>query len=327
MLQKRVKGYNLMQNTVIYRTGTYGKRVLECLKIKKTVVSMFLVTAKNNEKSVEGIPVYDLSEVDIKCFSDADVIVAVDEQYHEDIKKAVVERFDLKTLDHFCFFKKKDIDKLFRDTHPFDTRKFLWSVEPVSRLYGNERGTPVDRLYIERFLKMQSNRIKKRECILEVGEDTYSKRFFPNSKHDILNYSEGMDLTKEESLPKNKYDVFICTQVFHQIYDVKSAIRGAYNVLKPGGIMLATVCGNISKLARNDEYEHFWGFTKLSIGMLIKEVFGNDVEIESYGNIAIANAFIQGIPVEEMNLNLFDINDDDFTICISIVAKKNLRSL
>ena len=86
--------------------------------------------------------------------------------------------------------------------------------------------------------------------------------------------------------------------------------------------MLATVCGNISKLARNDEYEHYWGFTNLSIGLLIQEMFGNDIEVESYGNVAIANAFIQGIPVEEMDSSLFDMKDEDFTICISVVATK-----
>ena len=189
-------------------------------------------------------------------------------------------------------------------------------------MYGNERGTPVDRLYIDRFLKSQSIRLNRSGYILEVGEDVYSKKYFPNCKHDILDYSKGMDLTKMETLPQNKYDVFICTQVFHQIYDVKNAIKGAYYLLRSGGIMLATVCGNITKLARNEEYEHYWGFTRLSIGALVKEVFGNNVEIESYGNIAIANAFIQGISVEEMDLKLFDIKDEDYTVCISIVATK-----
>ena len=51
-------------------------------------------------------------------------------------------------------------------------------------------------------------------------------------------------------------------------------------------------------------------------------MFGNDIEVESYGNVAIANAFIQGIPVEEMDLSLFDMKDEDFTICISVVATK-----
>jgi len=322
MQQKRVKGCNAMHDTVIYGTGTYGKRVFECLKKKDVVVSMFLVTEKKNEESIEGIPVYDLSEVSTNIFADADVIVAVNEHYHDDIKKAVIKRFDEIILEHFVFYKKNDIDKLYRDTHPYDASSFLSLVEPVSRLYGNERGTPVDRLYIERFLKTQCGRLKKNGHILEVGEDTYSKQFFPNSRHDILDYSKGMDLTKKDTLPKNQYDVFICTQVFHQIYDVKGAIKGAYYLLKPGGIMLATVCGNISKLARNNEYEHYWGFTKLSIGLLTQEIFGSDVEVESYGNIAIANAFIQGIPVEEMDLNLFDIKDEDFTICIGIAATK-----
>ena len=31
---------------------------------------------------------------------------------------------------------------------------------------------------------------------------------------------------------------------------------------------------------------------------------------------------VEGIPVEEMDLSLFDMKDEDFTICISVVATK-----
>ena len=318
-----MKGHKAMGNTVIYGAGTYGRRVLECLKLlDKDSVDMFLVTKKHDEHFIENIPVYELPEVDEDTLAHYNIIVAVDERFHSDIKKAINERFHNKIIDNFIFYKKSDLDKLYRDTHPFDTDVFLSTIEPVSRLFGNERGTPIDRLYIERFLELQSRKLKNCKYILEVGEDIYSKRFFPDGKHDILDYSKGMDLTKEDTLPENKYDVFVCTQVFHQIYDVRSAIKGAYCLLKPGGVMLATVCGNISKLARNDEYDHYWGFTRISIEMLVKEAFGNDVEVESYGNIAVANAFIQGVSVEEMDSNLFDIQDEDFTICISVVARK-----
>ena len=46
---------------------------------------------------------------------------------------------------------------------------------PVSTSFGCDRGTPIDRYYIEKFLAAQADLIRGR--VLEVGEDTYSRRF------------------------------------------------------------------------------------------------------------------------------------------------------
>lgn len=311
------------KNIAIYGAGIYGKRIFECLKRENIIVEMFIVTENTPADSdIEGIPIYELSKIESTCFKDINVIVAVDERFHTAIKEHIINCLGNNALESFLFFKKGDIDKLYRETHPFDVLKFISSLDPVSRLFGNERGTPIDRYYIENYLKNASKDIDHTDLILEVGEDTYSKRFFPCSRHDVLDYSRGMDLTKQETLPKDKYDVFICTQVFHQIFEIRKALEGAYYLLKKGGVMLATVCGNITKIARNDEYEHYWGFTKKSIELLAKEVFKDNVQVENYGNSAIATAFIQGISLEEINWQLLDKKDEEFTICLSITAQK-----
>lgn len=314
-----------MTKTIIYGTGVYGKRVFESLSLKKMLVEMFLVTKKGNiADEIEGIPVYELKEVKRDILYDAEIIVAVNEQYHLMIKKEIIAHLGNNGLEKVVFYSKEDIDKLFRETHPFDIGSFITCTAPVSRLFGNERGTPVDRYYIERYLEKESEQLSNCEYIIEVGEDVYSKRFFPDCQHDILDYSKGMDLTISETLPQNKYDVFICTQVFHQIFDISAAIKGSFQLLKSGGIMLATVCGNISKLARNEEYEHYWGFTDISIKKMVQSVFGEEaVKVESYGNAAVATAFVQGLSLEELNTEILDEVDKDFTICISITARKN----
>ncbi len=46
-------------------------------------------------------------------------------------------------------------------------------------------------------------------------------------------------------------DCFIVTQTLNFIYDVKSAVKGIFHMLKDGGIILATVAG-IFQISRYD---------------------------------------------------------------------------
>src|ERR687895_460818 len=51
----------------------------------------------------------------------------------------------------------------------------LRRVTPISRNYGFDRGTPIDRHYIERFLTRHAGDVRGR--VLEVGDDEYTRRF------------------------------------------------------------------------------------------------------------------------------------------------------
>jgi len=51
----------------------------------------------------------------------------------------------------------------------------LRRMEPVSREFGYDRGTPVDRYYIDRFLRRNSSAVFGR--VLEVGDDSYTRQF------------------------------------------------------------------------------------------------------------------------------------------------------
>ena len=48
----------------------------------------------------------------------------------------------------------------------------LRRVQPVSSVFGLERGNPIDRYYIEKFLKENDRYIKGN--VLEIAESTYS---------------------------------------------------------------------------------------------------------------------------------------------------------
>lgn len=203
--------------------------------------------------------------------------------------------------------------------------------KPVSPIFGLERGMAIDRYYIEKFLLKNALLIKGR--ILEIGDSEYSKKFAGGTveSFEVLHAVPGNkaatiigDLTETATLPGNSVDCFICTQTFNFIYEVQKAIAGAHHLLKPGGVLLATVSG-ISQISRYDmdRWGDYWRFTTASAQKLFAPVFGEGLEIESYGNVLAATAFLQGIAVEDLpDRALLDENDPDYQVLITIVARK-----
>ncbi len=312
-----------MHRIAIYGAGKYGKIVRTIYEKRGYTIACFLVShLQEPSKTIDGTKIIAVNKIDEIDLGVSEIIVAMDEKNWGDVRKKISEYLQNYDTDKIVFLKKKDIRKLVRETFPVEIDSIFHSTEPVSRDFGLDRGTAIDRYYIEKFLSKESKFIKEPYITLEVGEDIYSKKYFPYARHDILDYSLGMDLTKPESLPSEMYDVFICTQTFHQIYDLNKAIYGAWKLLRYGGTMLATVCGCVTQLARTEEWDHYWGFTVTSFRRLLEEQFGNDVVVVGYGNSMVATAFIQGLAFEEIDKTLLDINDNDFSICISAVARK-----
>lgn len=203
-------------------------------------------------------------------------------------------------------------------------------IHPVSSLFGFDRGTPIDRYYIEKFLSENQSKITGICC--EIAEDTYCKRFGCNiTKQEILHYDNTNpqatiigDLTKQEMLPKDSLDCFVCTQTFNFIYDIKAAFIGAYQMIKPGGVLLATVAG-LSQISRYDmeRWGDFWRFTDLSLKKIAEETGFKEVRVSIYGNALAATAFIQGVAVEDLtNIDLLEEHDDDYQVTLGLVAIK-----
>jgi SAM-dependent methyltransferase len=208
----------------------------------------------------------------------------------------------------------------------------MMATQPVSSLFGLDRGTPIDRHYIEKFLAGQAELIQGR--VLEIGDSHYSRRFGgPKVENfEVLHAtSENRaativgDLTDIVTLPENTIDCFICTQTFNFIFDVRQAVQGAHYLLKPGGVLLATMAG-ISQISRHDmdRWGDYWRFTTASVKRLFEPVFTGGVEVETFGNVMAATAFLQGIAVEDLpDPALLDDRDDDYQLIIAVVARKS----
>jgi SAM-dependent methyltransferase len=198
-------------------------------------------------------------------------------------------------------------------------------------VFGLDRGLPIDRYYIERFLSAHASDV--RGHVLEIGTDTYTRRFGRDcvTKSDVLSVAEGnpkativADLTCANHLPSDTFDCILLTQTLQFIYDVRATLKTLYRILKPAGSLLATFSG-ISQISRYDmdHWGDYWRFTSLSSRRLFAEVFpAAQVIVETHGNVLTALAFLHGLAAEELRQKELDFHDPDYEVVITVRAVK-----
>jgi hypothetical protein len=203
-------------------------------------------------------------------------------------------------------------------------------VTPISQCFGFDRGLPIDRYYIERFLGRHASEVAGR--VLEIGDDTYTRKFGGShvSRSDVLHVHQGNprativgDLTDPDVLPENAFDCIVLTQTLQLIYDVPLAIGRIHRALAPGGVVLVTAPG-ISQIDRGEWGKTwFWSFTPAALQRLFGDVFGADaVMIEEYGNVFAATAFLQGLAVEEIDPADLGFLDRAYPVIVALRARK-----
>src|SRR5919108_701423 len=112
---------------------------------------------------------------------------------------------------------------------------------PLSHDFGYDRGTPVDRYYIERFLWAHRDDVRGR--VLEVKDSTYTDWLGSGvTQKDVLDIDRAnedatisADLASADEIADGTFDCFILTQTLQLIYDVRSAVTHARRILRPGG--------------------------------------------------------------------------------------------
>jgi SAM-dependent methyltransferase len=222
---------------------------------------------------------------------------------------------------------------LFRRARPFGRTRgeLLEQTKPVSARFGLDRGLPIDRYYIDQFLSAHQSDI----CghVLEVEDDLYATRFGGGRvRHlDILHVQPGnsratiiADLSAENSIPSETFDCIILTQTLQFIYDVHATVRNVHRILKPGGVVLATVPG-ISQISRYDmdRWNDYWRFTTASVERLFSSVFPEShLEIRAYGNALVASAFLHGLAAEELLEDELRYADPDYEMLITLRGKR-----
>ncbi|MBR5337927.1 MAG: methyltransferase domain-containing protein [Lachnospiraceae bacterium] len=221
------------------------------------------------------------------------------------------------------------IRQLYDTIHPEIHRVKRLPLEPISRRYGRERGTPIDRYYIEKFLNIHRDVIHG--DVAEFADDSYTKKFGQNVVNSYVLHVNGwgenvikVDLVTGKGVQDNMVDCLICTQVFQFIYNVDAAVGNVYRILKSGGTALITAHG-IAQISLYDyrNWGEFWRFTEMSLKKQFEPIFGaGNVEVRSYGNVKIAVAMLYGLCVEDLSIDEFDYADEQYPVILTVMVRK-----
>lgn len=205
------------------------------------------------------------------------------------------------------------------------------SVEPFSRKFGADRGKPIDRYYIERFLEQYSSDIAG--DVLEIAEDHYTRRYGGErvARSHVLHATRDNpaatvvgDLATGEGVPTAAYSCMILTQTLQFIYDMHGAVLNCHRALRPGGVLLASLSG-ISQISRYDmdRWGDYWRVTSKAAERLFGDVFGaGNVTVAAHGNLVVAKAFLSGMAVEDLSARELEHRDPDYEVLITVRAVK-----
>ncbi len=201
------------------------------------------------------------------------------------------------------------------------------SVRPISIMYGFDRGKPIDRYYIEKFLYQHADSIQG--VCLEITDATYTKKYGGSrvTKSEVLDIDKNNknatiygDLRKLRGIKANTYDCLIITQTLVMIDDYQAAIKECKRILKPGGTLLVTMpCLSPVWNINN----HMWRFTSASAKYIFNKFFSEEkLQIKTYGNALSGQAFWVGMAIEDLTQKELDHNDPYFPVIVTVAATK-----
>jgi SAM-dependent methyltransferase len=177
---------------------------------------------------------------------------------------------------------------------------------PFSERYGFDRGTPVDRRYLDAFFAAHADDITGH--VLEVKDPTYCDRFgVAVERVDIVDIDPNnrratliADLAESGSLPSSTYDCVVIPQTLQYVDDPLSAVANVWQSLRPGGVALFTA----PSLSRRDPHlpdDDRWRFLPAGLETLLRRACGGgEVSVEAHGGLTSSIAFLLGLAAEEL---------------------------
>jgi SAM-dependent methyltransferase len=217
--------------------------------------------------------------------------------------------------------------RLVRRRWPYPLWGNLRRAEPFSDSYGQDRGTPADRVYLRRFVLDHAAEI--RGAVLEIERPEWSVLAASGAvtRLELLDLDPAnRDATiicdlAEGPVLGGPYDCAIVLQTLQYVSSPAEVLRNLYDALAPGGVLLVS-CPVISRL----DYlcgptGDLWRFTPSGLRRLVVQTLPSaEVEVTGYGNLAVATAFLQGLSAEEAGDRAYVRHDDRFpiTACAAI---------
>ena len=199
-------------------------------------------------------------------------------------------------------------------------------MEPSSDDHGFDRGTPLDRRYIETFLARHQDAFQG--AVLEVGDDRYSRRFGAPSQTTIVDVDRAnpratliADLCEPASLPVAAYDCIVLVETLHLLPAPTACITNCQRALVSGGSLLVTVPA-LKRLNPRHPESDYWRFTPAGLELLFERTWDGPLTIESFGNLRVCLGFLCAQVVEDLDDDDFARNDPRFPLTVAAHARK-----
>jgi SAM-dependent methyltransferase len=200
-----------------------------------------------------------------------------------------------------------------RRTHPFSER------------FGFERGTPIDRFYLHRFLEKHKSLVTG--SVIEVQTDAYTKRF----GHDVVR-SDTFDIVPDFSptflcdftsagctISARSYDCVLLPNTLPHFRDLDGGVSQVRRILRPGGVLLASAAGIIPLTGDVPDY---WRLSPDGWRECLRRIWPDaHLEVNGHGNCLAAVAAQLGLAVEELSDAELAVHDPRFPILTTILMR------
>jgi hypothetical protein len=201
---------------------------------------------------------------------------------------------------------------------------------PFSLDWGFDRGSPIDRYYLDQFLDAHRDVIRGR--VLEIQAPIYTERY----GHDVVE-SRSVDIDpvhrpsflcdlsrSEDVIPSDHFDCFLMPNTLSVLRDVEGCLRHALRVVRPGGHILAaasTFVPFVRDVAR--EGEDYWHLSAAGWREVTKKAWPTgEPTIEAHGNCLAAVAAMLGLAHEELTPEELDVFDAPYPVLVTIALQK-----
>ena len=193
-------------------------------------------------------------------------------------------------------------------------------LRPLSDFYGYDRGTPIDRHYLEGFLHAHTDLVNG--AVLEVKDAAYTRRFGADRvRHstvvdiDPTNQQATLiaDLGQPGSLPADAFDCIICTQTLQFIPNPHTTLANCQAALAPGGALLLTVpC--LSRISVGLPASDYWRYTPAGLEALLGQHWRGPVTVQGFGNLRACVGLLLGEAAEELPAATLAVVDPAFPL-------------
>lgn len=194
-----------------------------------------------------------------------------------------------------------------------------------------EREECFDRWYINDFVERNKESIKG-DVLEFCGGEVYANKYgdrsvkvkmMTSNRHKEVNAEADFfaDLDDANTLPEEKFDCIIATQVIMYVNDVEQTLINLKSMLKPGGTLILTVPGPLFHHSKNSH--HMYSFTEESLKYVVDKIFGGWEDFKFYGSLEYAFYMLFWI---KRNMKKKPINHEYlYTLILGIAAKNETR--